>query len=1063
MTAAAPPPPSPLSPPGPSFGPAWLARLRGDDAPGEVVTFYSYKGGTGRSMALVNCAGLIAQHLPATAKPLLLVDFDLEAPGLHRYLAPHLQTMPPPASDGGVLELFSELRAEVDRALADTPRGSERRLDDEAVARLVDAAPIGRHVVDAGVPGMKLLRAGRFDDSYDRRLTRFDWEGLHAQAPALFRCLAERWSRDYSFVFVDSRTGLSDTSGICTMLLPDVLVMVFTPNQQSLTGIEHLVRRAADYRSGAADSRPLRVYPLPSRVDNQVEHFRQTWRMGAPEHPLFGTVAGYQPTFEKILETVFGLPADQAGAGLTSYFDVVQVPHSADYSYGERLCFAASSASDSLSIRKAYENFLPWLATGAQPWQAPAARLLDQQAAIWLRDAGAERPPESNEEWPGWFQTLAKAIASLSSADVSRLIGSTEHGYSVAIAMTMGLAAHGAVDAARKVLQSAPALGDDDEVIVADGAPPALLRQLARHWPLDTGDADAWRGWVSDLDAALRHWQPMKPQRMRWLAAMADLAHAAGWSDAELSALRELAAITEGALGAEHEQTLEAHSRLAAALHAKGRHEEALPIDQHLLATRQRTLGETHTATRSSANQLATTLIDAGRYDEARQLLERSLTEIPPDSAGEAEMWLSMTALARLLLNAGELPRAGQLLQQVLDARTARLGPEHPDTLGSLSDLAALSAAAGDVQTASAMLERVLEGQVRVLGEADAAPLSTLGQLAALSLRRGDTDRAEALMRRAVEGWTRLVGPDDDATLDALGGLAGMLLARGDAQGALAAQERVVATRLRRHAQPHRPTLDAQRALANTLAMLGQSDRALDLQRQVLDGRRRLHGDDHAETQESLLEMAYALLQRGDADAAEGLIRQLLAIRQRQGHENDETSLAAEQLLAQVMLQRRQLPEAITLQHSLLERAGRTGNQQMVAAMTNNLATMLRDVDDLPGSLALFEDALKMLSASNASAEDRWRCALQLAGVAVELERHEQAAAVLDAFTEPRLTIDNPSWISLRLRVADRLGDRPIAQRLSRRQSELISPRTGTGLGGSSAIPMVDPRLSRPS
>ena len=42
-----------------SFGRHWLVRTRIAEQ-GDVVTFYSYKGGTGRSMALVNCAGLIA-------------------------------------------------------------------------------------------------------------------------------------------------------------------------------------------------------------------------------------------------------------------------------------------------------------------------------------------------------------------------------------------------------------------------------------------------------------------------------------------------------------------------------------------------------------------------------------------------------------------------------------------------------------------------------------------------------------------------------------------------------------------------------------------------------------------------------------------------------------------------------------------------------------------------------------------------------------------------------------------------------------------------------------------
>ena len=62
---------------------------------GRIVTFYSYKGGTGRSMALANSRG---SWPPGTAWP--VIDWDLEAPGLHRYLRPYLRDSTLEASDG---------------------------------------------------------------------------------------------------------------------------------------------------------------------------------------------------------------------------------------------------------------------------------------------------------------------------------------------------------------------------------------------------------------------------------------------------------------------------------------------------------------------------------------------------------------------------------------------------------------------------------------------------------------------------------------------------------------------------------------------------------------------------------------------------------------------------------------------------------------------------------------------------------------------------------------------------------------------------------------------------
>src|SRR5687768_18601726 len=50
---------------------------------GSVITFYSYKGGVGRSMALANIAVLLARR----GHRVLAVDWDPEAPGLERYFS----------------------------------------------------------------------------------------------------------------------------------------------------------------------------------------------------------------------------------------------------------------------------------------------------------------------------------------------------------------------------------------------------------------------------------------------------------------------------------------------------------------------------------------------------------------------------------------------------------------------------------------------------------------------------------------------------------------------------------------------------------------------------------------------------------------------------------------------------------------------------------------------------------------------------------------------------------------------------------------------------------------
>src|SRR5205085_339379 len=64
--------------------------------PGKIITFYSYKGGTGRSMALANVAWILATN----GKKVLAIDWDLEAPGLYRYFYPFLLDKDLTFSDG---------------------------------------------------------------------------------------------------------------------------------------------------------------------------------------------------------------------------------------------------------------------------------------------------------------------------------------------------------------------------------------------------------------------------------------------------------------------------------------------------------------------------------------------------------------------------------------------------------------------------------------------------------------------------------------------------------------------------------------------------------------------------------------------------------------------------------------------------------------------------------------------------------------------------------------------------------------------------------------------------
>lgn len=189
-----------------------------------VTTFYSFKGGVGRTMALANVAVVLAQM----GRRVLIVDFDLEAPGIDTL------PLPKPVSDpAGVVDFISDY---IDKN--ETP---------EIVNYVYEAAGVGRNGGHLFV-----MPAGKADDGYGQRLNAIDWPELYANRDGflLIEDMKAQWQQAFApdYVLIDSRTGHTDISGICTRQLPDAVVVLFIPNEQNLRGLEPIVRNVRHER-----------------------------------------------------------------------------------------------------------------------------------------------------------------------------------------------------------------------------------------------------------------------------------------------------------------------------------------------------------------------------------------------------------------------------------------------------------------------------------------------------------------------------------------------------------------------------------------------------------------------------------------------------------------------------------------------------------------------------------------------------------------------------------------------------------------------------------------------
>ncbi|CAN7192245.1 tetratricopeptide repeat protein [Pseudoduganella sp. LjRoot289] len=570
--------------------------------PGEVITFHSHKGGAGRSMAVANAATLLAGRGQATM-PVLAIDWDLEAPGLHQFF-------PAVAEGPGVLEFFTACREQLQRrnrrssvhngaapksahgAVRDAGRDPARNpahaaahdaAHDAELARQVLAA-VGweRYVlrVDQSRP-LYLMRAGRLDAGYAERVAAFNWEALFHACPALFRCFSAMLSRHFRHVLVDARSGRTDSSGICTTLLPTRLVLLFEANRQSLEGLQSLVQRATTYRRSHEDEqRPLLIYPLPTRTDMECSAQRALCRRGDPATGL----PGYQPTFEQALGEAYGV----ADLSLESYFDEVQLPQSRSLARGERLAVRGEPVADRFSVTRAYEALLGWLADGHPPWRSqreiPLLAAVDH--ARRSIDAGGARS-----------MMLARELFRLG------LLYVEEGRHAAAtLALRESLALH------------VKMLGEEHVETAAAKA------QLARVLLLD-GELDQARILLRCVvETRTRLLGAEHPDVLEACTAQASALAQQGYFEAALDRQDAVLQVQLRVLGQEHLETLASQAARAAILYLGGDLELARQAQEQVLAVRARLLGAEHPETVRVGEALLQTMTRMAQLDlEGRQ------------------------------------------------------------------------------------------------------------------------------------------------------------------------------------------------------------------------------------------------------------------------------------------------------------------------------------------------------------------------------------------------------------------------------------------------------------
>lgn len=215
-----------------------------------TVTFYSFKGGVGRTTALTHVAWILAMR----GRKVVAVDLDLEAPGLST--AFNLNPQP----EYGIVDYFYErsyLPEGVEPSISVAKIFGEVRMPN-ATGRLF-VVPAGYLNLDY-VSKVDDLRAITVVDSGESLWSVFTHEIKEQLQPDI--------------ILVDSRTGINQWGALSLLQAADEVIIFLFPNEQNRQGIELLLQSIQALKNISIN---FVFTPVPDVTETGMSKVRKIW------------------------------------------------------------------------------------------------------------------------------------------------------------------------------------------------------------------------------------------------------------------------------------------------------------------------------------------------------------------------------------------------------------------------------------------------------------------------------------------------------------------------------------------------------------------------------------------------------------------------------------------------------------------------------------------------------------------------------------------------------------------------------------------------------------------
>lgn len=233
----------------------------------KTISFYSYKGGVGRTLLLCH----VARYLRCLGKRVLILDFDFYAPGVtyHFGISPFMNV-----SSGfiDILNKYWENNGDVKKLI------STAIIDEEQMTNL--------HLPSDDQNGwIKIIPTGNAsEDSYWSSFQRLEWvkrfdftpKGHMQELRMNFFLELKQSISDLGadYFLIDAKAGMNRYANVANLLLADHLVYVFTNNRENVKAMEHVFSQFKNIINNWVKTKtnPIKMTPVISRIPKEFDN-----------------------------------------------------------------------------------------------------------------------------------------------------------------------------------------------------------------------------------------------------------------------------------------------------------------------------------------------------------------------------------------------------------------------------------------------------------------------------------------------------------------------------------------------------------------------------------------------------------------------------------------------------------------------------------------------------------------------------------------------------------------------------------------------------------------------